>query len=160
MTIALNKTFEPGLPPDDDHPYRSGIWQPQHREYDAWDMDVVGDDLNGVYLRNTENPLFEPIKRYHPFDGDSMMHAISFENGEARYANRFVQTDGFLAEQETKRSLWAGISEHPSNSIADKGWGARTLMKDTASTDVIVHGGVALANVASYTGSIPELWKI
>ena len=54
----------------------------------------IPDDLNGVYLRNTENPLFEPIKRYHPFDGDGMLHAISFENGEARYANRFVRTDG------------------------------------------------------------------
>ena len=43
MTVALNRTFEPGLPPDDEHPYRSGIWRPQHREYDAWDMDVVGE---------------------------------------------------------------------------------------------------------------------
>ena len=51
MTISLQQTFEPGLPPDDDHPYRSGVWQPQHREYDAWDMDVIGEipsDLNGV----------------------------------------------------------------------------------------------------------------
>ena len=149
MTVTLRNTFETGLPPNDNHPYRSGAWRPQQNEYDAWDMDVVGDipdDLNGVYLRNTENPLFEPIKRYHPFDGDSMMHAISFENGEARYANRFVRTDAFLAEQEAKRSLWAGIAEHPSNALADHGWGARTFMKDNASTDVVVHQGVALAS--------------
>ncbi|HAF69703.1 MAG TPA: apocarotenoid-15,15'-oxygenase, partial [Acidimicrobiaceae bacterium] len=141
MTISLQRTFEPGLPPNDEHPYRSGVWRPQHREYDAWDMEVVGEipaDLNGVYLRNTENPLFEPIKRYHPFDGDSMMHSISFENGEARYSNRFVRTDAFLAEQESKSSLWAGIAEHPSNATADYGWGARTFMKDNASTDVVV----------------------
>ena len=77
MTVTLRDTFEPGLPPNDDHPYRSGVWRPQYREYDAWDMEIIGEipeDLNGVYLRNTENPLFEPIKRYHPFDGDSMMH--------------------------------------------------------------------------------------
>ncbi|MEZ5228498.1 MAG: carotenoid oxygenase family protein [Acidimicrobiales bacterium] len=113
------------------------------------DLDVVGnipDDLAGVYLRNTETALMEPIKRYHPFDGDSLMHSISFEGGEARYASRFVRTDGFLAEQEAGRSLWAGITEHPSNAIADHGWGARTMMKDNASTDVIVHGGVALAS--------------
>ncbi len=149
MKVELRHTADSGLPPDDDHPYRSGVWQPQQREFDAWDMDVVGtipDDLSGVYLRNTENPLFEPIKRYHPFDGDAMMHAISFANGEARYANRFVRTDAFLAEQEAKQSLWAGITEHPSNAIADHGWGARTMMKDNASTDVIVHGGVALAS--------------
>ncbi|MFT7601549.1 MAG: carotenoid cleavage dioxygenase-like enzyme [Acidimicrobiales bacterium] len=149
MKIELRETFEPGLPPGDTHPYRSGAWQPQHREYDAWELDTEGtipDDLNGVYLRNTENPLFEPIKRYHPFDGDAMLHAISFENGATRYANRFVRTDGFLAEQTAKKSLWAGITEHPSNAIADHGWGARTMMKDNASTDVVVHGGVALAS--------------
>ncbi len=149
MTVQLRTTFESGLPPDDDHPYRTGVWQPQHREYDAWDMEVEGtipDDLNGVYIRNTENPLFEPIRRYHPFDGDSMLHAISFENGEARYANRFVRTDAFLAEQEAKQSLWAGITEKPSTALADHGWGARTMMKDNASTDVVVHGGRALAS--------------
>ena len=81
-----------------------------------------------------------------PFDGDSMLHSISFENGEARYANRFVRTDAFVAEQEAKRSLWAGITEHPSNALAESGWGARTMLKDNASTDVVVHGGVALAS--------------
>ena len=149
MQVALRETFEPGLPPDDDHPYRSGVWRPQHKEYDAWDLDVEGEipeDLSGVYIRNTENPLFEPIKRYHPFDGDSMLHSISFSNGEARYSNRFVRTEAFLAEQEAKQSLWAGITEHPSNAIADHGWGARSMMKDNASTDVIVHRGEALAS--------------
>jgi carotenoid cleavage dioxygenase len=149
MPVELRGTVESGLPPNDDHPYRSGVWQPQTREYDAWDMEVEGNipaDLSGVYIRNTENALFEPIKRYHPFDGDSMLHAISFENGEARYANRFVRTDGFLAEQDAKQSLWAGITERPSSAIAERGWGARTMMKDNASTDVVVHGGKALAS--------------
>ena len=138
-----------GLPPDDTHPYRSGVWKPQITEYDAWDLDVVGeipDDLNGVYLRNTETALWEPIKRYHPFDGDAMVHSISFEAGDARYANRFVRTEAFVAEQAAKQSLWAGITEHPSNAIADHGWGARTMMKDNASTDVIVHRGQVLAS--------------
>jgi carotenoid cleavage dioxygenase len=149
VRAEVRNTFESGLPPDDTHPYRSGAWRPQVREFDAWDLDVIGqipDDLNGVYLRNTENPLFEPIKRYHPFDGDGMVHAITFEAGVARYANRFVRTDGFLAEQEARRSLWAGIAEHPSNAVAETGWGARTMMKDNASTDVVVHGGYALAS--------------
>jgi carotenoid cleavage dioxygenase len=149
MKIHIHQRFESGLPADDTHPYRTGAWRPQTTEYDAWDLDVVGripDDLNGIYLRNTENPLFEPIKRYHPFDGDGMLHAICFEGGEARYANRFVRTDGFLAEQKARHSLWAGITEHPSNALAEHGWGARTLLKDSASTDVVVHGGVALAS--------------
>ncbi len=150
MKVERRATLESGLAPDDTHPYRTGVWRPQQNEYDAWDLDVVEgaipDDLNGVYLRNTENPLFEPIKRYHPFDGDGMLHSISFENGDARYANRFVRTEALLAEQAAKQSLWAGITEHPSNAIAESGWGARTMMKDNASTDVIVHNGVALAS--------------
>ncbi len=149
MRVEVRAELETGLPPDDTHPYRSGVWRPQHRELDAWDLDVVGripDDLAGVYLRNTENPLFEPIRRYHPFDGDGMIHAMVFEDGEARYANRFVRTDGFRAEQEARHSLWAGITEHPSEAIAETGWGARGMLKDAASTDVIVHAGVALAS--------------
>jgi hypothetical protein len=91
------------LPDDDDHPYRSGAWRPQNVEYDADDLRVEGElpaDLYGVYLRNTENPLHPAIVRYHPFDGDGMIHKVSFRDGKVSYRNRFVRTDGLLAEQE------------------------------------------------------------
>jgi carotenoid cleavage dioxygenase len=159
MQIQIHHTVDSSLPADDDHPYRTGVWRPQVHEYDAWDLDVEGaipDDLNGVYLRNTETALFEPIRRYHPFDGDGLLHAMSFEDGEARYASRFVQTEGFLAEQQAARSLWAGITEHPKHAIADHGWGARTMMKDNGSTDVIVHRGQALASFYQ----CGELWAL
>jgi len=32
-------------------------------------------DLDGIYLRNTENPVHAPIGLYHPFDGDGMIRA-------------------------------------------------------------------------------------
>ena len=99
MQVQLVNEVHGGLPLDDDHPYRTGVWRPQYREYDAWDLDVEGeipDDLAGTYLRNTETAVFEPIRRYHPFDGDAMLHSISFGGGEARYSNRFVRTEGFL----------------------------------------------------------------
>ena len=63
----------------------------------------------GVYLRNTENPVHESIGRYHPFDGDGMLHQIAFHDGRASYRNRFVRTDGFLAEQDAAESLWTGM---------------------------------------------------
>ena len=137
------------LPEDDDHPYRSGAWRPQSVEYDADDLAVQGelpDDLYGVYLRNTENPLHPAIARYHPFDGDGMIHKVSFRDGHVSYRNRFVRTDGLLAEQEAGRSLWAGLAEHPASAIRKDGWGARGRMKDAASTDVVVHAGVAVAS--------------
>jgi carotenoid cleavage dioxygenase-like enzyme len=149
VQVDVHARFESALPVADTHPYRTGVWRPQTVEYDAWDLDVDGeipDDLNGVYLRNTENPLLPPIKRYHPFDGDGMLHAMSFEAGEAMYRNRFVRTRGFEAERRAGRSLWAGIAEHPGTAIAAEGWGARTAMKDSSSTDVVVHGGMALTS--------------
>jgi carotenoid cleavage dioxygenase len=136
------------LPDDDDHPYRTGAWTPNMVEYDAHDLEVVGrvpDDLRGVYLRNTENPVHDAIGRYHPFDGDGMVHTMQFENGTAVYRNRFVRTRGLDAENEAGRALFAGILEPASRSERD-GWGARMRMKDASSTDVVVHSGRAITS--------------
>ena len=137
------------LPRDDDHPYRTGAWRPQHTEWMADDLEVIGDlpaDLEGLYLRNTENPVHPALERYHPFDGDGMVHVVGFERGRAFYRNRFVRTDGFLAEQVSGTPLWAGIAEKPERSPRQEGWGARGRMKDASSTDVVVHNGVALTS--------------
>src|SRR5262249_45457886 len=120
------------LPDDDDHPYRSGARRPQHVEYDADDLAVQGElpaDRYGAYLRHPENPLHPAIARYHPFDGDGMIHKVSFRDGKVSYRNRFVRTDGLLAEQEAGRSLWAGLAENPSVAVGPGGWGARGRMK-------------------------------
>jgi len=137
------------LPPDDDHPYRTGAWRPNHTEYDAADLEVIGelpDDLDGIYLRNTENPVYDSIGRYHPFDGDGMVHMIRFQGGRAEYRNRFVRTVGLAAEQEAGQALWAGLMEPPARSLRPDGWGARGRMKDASSTDVVVHAGRALTS--------------
>ena len=141
------------LPADDDHPYRTGPWRPQTVErsatYDVDDCEVIGripDDLDGVYLRNTENPVHPALQIYHPFDGDAMVHAVGFRDGKAFYRNRFVRTDGFVAEQDAGRPLWAGLAEDPAASPSEQGWGARTRMKDASSTDVVMHNGVALTS--------------
>jgi carotenoid cleavage dioxygenase-like enzyme len=137
------------LPADDDHPYRSGPWRPQTVERVADDLDVTGEiprDLDGLYLRNTENPVHPAIESYHPFDGDAMVHVVGFRDGKAFYRNRFVRTDGFAAEQEAGRSLWAGIIERPELAVEPVGWGARGRMKDASSTDIVVHAGVALTS--------------
>jgi carotenoid cleavage dioxygenase len=130
------------------HPYLNGAWTPLHEEVDAIDLDVISgaipEDLDGVYLRNTENQIHQPLGRYHPFDGDGMIHRISFQNGRAHYRNRFVRTRGFWAEQEAKGSLWGGLADNPA--IAKRpGFGAHGALKDSSSTDVLVHAGLALS---------------
>ena len=149
MEVDVVAHWASTLPDDDDHPYRRGAWRPQATEYDAFDLDVEGElpaDLDGVYLRNTENPLRPPIRKYHPFDGDGMIHAVTFKEGQVAYRNRFVRTEGLRAEEEAGRALWAGIAENPQVSLREDGWGARGRMKDASSTDVVVHRSIALSS--------------
>ena len=149
MNLSVVSQRPSHLPADDTHPYRTAAWRPQVTEFDAVDLDVTGavpDDLEGVYLRNTENPVRLPIKQYHPFDGDGMIHAVTFRAGRADYRNRFVATDGLQAEDAAGEALWAGIVENPALSRRPDGWGARGRMKDASSTDVVVHGGIALSS--------------
>src|ERR1700742_2568432 len=121
------------LPEDDDHPYRTGPWRPQTTEWDADDLTVVeGEiptDLDGVYLRNTENPLHPALKAYNPFAGDGMQHVVGFRDVKAFYHNRFIRTEGFLAENEEGGALWPGLAEPVSLAKRVEGWGARGLMK-------------------------------
>lgn len=130
-----------------DHPYLQGAWTPLHEEVDATALTVlegrIPNDLDGVYLRNTQNPVFRNFGRYHPFDGDGMIHMISFRDGQAQYRNRFVDTKGLRAEQEAGHRLWAGLMEDPRLSRRP-GWGAHGGIKDASSTDVVVHAGKAL----------------
>lgn len=126
------------------HPYLNGAWTPLLEEVNATDLDVIEgtipNDIDGIYVRNTENPVHHALGRYHPFDGDGMLHTISFQNGRASYRNRFIRTRGFEAEQEAGQSLWGGLMDGPGVSLRP-GFGCHGGMKDAASTDVVVHAG-------------------
>jgi carotenoid cleavage dioxygenase-like enzyme len=128
------------------HPYMNGPWTPNFVEFDAEALEVIGTvpkDIDGIYIRNTENPVQEPIGNYHPFDGDGMLHTMTFRDGKVRYQNRFIHTEGFLAEQEAGEALWTGIANNPAKSKRP-GWGAQGGIKDASSTDVVVHAGKIL----------------
>lgn len=131
-----------------DHPYLNGAWTPLHEEVDATDLALlegkVPTDLDGVYLRNTENQIHQPLGRFHPFDGDGMIHQMDFRRGSVAYRNRWIRTRCFTAEQEAGASLWGGLMDPPGTSKRP-GFGSHSNLKDSASTDVIVHQGVALA---------------
>ena len=125
-TTIVNRT-RPSIAPSE-HPYMTGAWTPQYDEVDATEMKVIGDipaDLDGIYVRNTENPVHDAIGVYHPFDGDGMLHSMSFRDGQATYRNRFVRTEGFLAEQEAGHSLWTGLIGNPENAPTGLGCSRR-----------------------------------
>ncbi len=150
MPVELVAKIDSSLQPSD-HPYLQGAWRPTFNEwnatFDAKDAEVIGtipEDIDGAYIRTGENQVHQPIGRYHPFDGDGLIHAMSFHKGQASYRSRFVRTEGFIAEQEAGGSLWAGLMEPPHKSTR-KGWGAQGWLKDSSSTDVVVHAGQILS---------------
>jgi carotenoid cleavage dioxygenase len=134
--------------------YRTGVWRPVHEEIVAEELEVIQGaipkDFSGTYIRNTENPIQDSMdgnENYHPFDGDAMLHSIRFEGGKTHYSNKFVRTKAFEEEQAAGRSLWAGLLEYRVSKMRSErpGWGEAGgkmyKLKDTASTDVVVHAG-------------------
>eukprot|EP01065_Artemidia_motanka_P037562 TRINITY_DN4628_c2_g2_i1.p1 TRINITY_DN4628_c2_g2~~TRINITY_DN4628_c2_g2_i1.p1 ORF type:complete len:505 (+),score=100.33 TRINITY_DN4628_c2_g2_i1:89-1603(+) len=135
-----------------DHPYLTGAFRGNFVEVLASNLQVlegaIPTDLDGAYMRNTENQVHEPLGRYHPFDGDGMVHSVRFQNGSATYRNRLVRTKGLTEELKEGRALWAGLAEAkiktPAPRRAGNFPGAQGSLKDSSSTDVVVHSGRAL----------------
>lgn len=147
MKVERHAAVRSSLKPSN-HPYLSGAWTPQLEELDAFELEVIAgkipEDIDGVYLRNTENQVHQPLGRYHPFDGDGMIHQIDFRGGVASYRNRFVRTRCFEAEQLAGESLWGGLMDGPDVSTR-RGFGAHGRLKDSSSTDIVVHAGKAIS---------------
>jgi carotenoid cleavage dioxygenase len=76
---------------------------------------------------------------YHPFSGDGMIHEVVFDQGKVNYVNRFVETEGHIAEHKAGRLIWDGIKTSPED-IEKYG-----PAKNIANTAMIFHGGKFLA---------------
>ena len=98
-------------------PYFRGNFAPVQSQLNEPCIEVMGtvpDALNGAFLRIGANPVFvNNPDSYHPFAGDGMIHEVVFEHGKASYRNRFVETEGHLAEQKVGGLIWDGINTKP-----------------------------------------------
>ena len=72
--------------------FLDGNFGPVLDEHDVQITQVTGaipQDLAGNFLRVGPNPVhIFSVELYHTFDGDGMIHAIEFADGNARYRNR------------------------------------------------------------------------
>lgn len=134
--------------------YRRDDWQrgyeSQEGEFDYWlePGEITGQlpaDLQGTLFRNGPGRFTigsEPIA--HPFDGDGMVCKIVFESGRVHFSNRYVRTEGFLAESAAGKILYRGVF----GTQKAGGWLANLFdlkMKNIANTNVIYWGQKLLA---------------
>jgi len=132
-------------------PFLSGRYAPVRDEISADHLPVTGtlpDDLVGHYFRNGPNPEFTPLGSYtFPLEGDGMIHGVWLEGGQARYANRWVRTNGLKAEERAGKALYGGIMTPAFVDMSllgddpDPGW----PFKLDAFVNVIEHAGRCLA---------------
>lgn len=127
-------------------PFLKGIMAPVLDERDDRDLKVSGElprGLRGMFLRNGPNPEFAPIAAYHPFDGDGMLHAVYFEDGRARYRNRWIESRGLLAERKRGHACFGSVAGFslPDQEVMDE----VGVLKNNANTHTVHHAGRYLA---------------
>ena len=128
----------PGWIYDLDNPYLHGVYAPTLDEMSVEDLPVLGElpaDLVGAYFRNGPNPVHPPQNRYHPFDGDGMVHGVYFRDGRVAYRNRYVQTEALLQEAQAGKSVSPGVMGPFDYSVSPFG------IKDTSNTDLFWYNG-------------------
>jgi carotenoid cleavage dioxygenase len=132
---------------DEGQPDLEGNMFPVDAEVDIASLDVTGhlpDGLRGSFVRNGPNPLFQPLGRYHMFDGDGMLHGITFADGTASYRNRWIRSRGLQAEIGLGRAVYPGLGDvmnFPDPSLV----GDAGPVKNPANTHIIRHAGRYLA---------------
>ncbi len=120
--------------------------QPHEYEYQITDIEgKIPEELSGTLFRNGPGLLdIAGSAIHHPFDGDGMISAFSFQDGQAYYRNRFVKTTAYLEEKAAGKILYRGVfgTQRPGgwfNNIFD------FKLKNIANTGVIYWGGKLLA---------------
>jgi len=145
MTNSISKIFS-------DQPYNLEEWkkgydsQPNEYDYEITDIEgTVPSELSGTLFRNGPGLLdIGGVPIHHPFDGDGMISAFSFQAGKVHYHNRFVKTEAYSAEQEADKILYRGVfgTQKPGGLFSNL---FDLRLKNIANTGVIYWGGKLLA---------------
>lgn len=131
--------------PDKPVSFLEAGFAPVHDELDVKDLAVRGEiprQIAGAYLRNGPNPAYPPISYTYPFDGDGMVHAVTFADGKASYRNRFVMTAGLRADRRAGRTIYGSLlAPVPPDARFVPPDGDPSPFKNVANTNVVRHAG-------------------
>ncbi|CAJ1979303.1 unnamed protein product [Sphenostylis stenocarpa] len=109
-TALLSRELQQPLPKTTDpHVQIAGNFAPVPEHPVQHSLPIIGTipkDVNGVYLRNGANPLFQPKSGHHFFDGDGMVHAVKINDGTASYACRFTETQRLMQERQLGKPVF------------------------------------------------------
>lgn len=88
----------------------------------------------------------------HPFDADGLMCAITIDNGQAVFRNRFVRTKGFLRERRERKIMYRGAfgTQRKGGALFNM---FDTKIKNVANTNALYWGGRLLA---LWEGGLPH----
>ena len=123
-------------------------YESQPNEYEYVIEDIEGEiplELTGTLFRNGPGLLdIAGTPVHHPFDGDGMVSAFSFNEGKVHFRNRFIRTEAFLQEQAAQKVLYRGVfgTKKPG------GWLNNAFdlkLKNIANTGIVYWGDKLLA---------------
>ena len=141
-------------------PYLQDNYAPvdEERDLDQDQLRVEGQvpaALLGAFMRDGANVAFQPNHYVYPLDGDGMVHAVYFKDGQVRYKNRWVETSHLKTERKFGRTLYGSVGKlmEVPQEVIDAG-GEPSPIRNTANTNVIYHGGKLLA---MWEGGFPHL---
>jgi carotenoid cleavage dioxygenase-like enzyme len=157
-------------PTKEGHGFLRSNFAPCREEQTRENLPVKGklpEGLEGVFLRNGPNPYYDPLGRYHWFDGDGMVHAIRLKDKKASYANRWIETSRLRQELSYLRPVFVKIGElvgakgllHLVSQNLKKRLGILDLSQGTgqANTNLVYHGKKLLA---LHEGDLPYVLKV
>jgi carotenoid cleavage dioxygenase-like enzyme len=124
-----------------------GNYAPITEEMSVEHLTVEGEipaSIDGLFLRNGPNQQFEPPGRYHPFDGDGMIHSVRIRHGQVSYRNRWVVSRQLAYERKIGRGVYYGMNNGFRPPDPEHAMRAG-IAKNVANISVAAHGGRLLA---------------
>ena len=144
-----------------DSPYLfKAPFAPTTKEFKPTEVTVlegrIPSDISGTYFRNGPNQVFVPEDPYHWFDGDGMIHAMSFEKGSIKYFNKQIQTKKLEKETQAGKSLYSGFKARPARQNIQDHLSGLPIYPDTSNTDLVYYSN----KLFSLRAPLGEMYEI